>query len=83
MKSDPMTPQTIAEIYATFREQAPPWAIASTSTAALASDIADIIGAETAAGYPTDGAGSVDLYALARQVQIMAAAEASAQEATV
>lgn len=71
--SDPIT-----RLYQNFREQAEPWAIASTSTEALASDIADMIGDEHATGYPTDGAGSVDLYALARQVQTMAAAEASA-----
>lgn len=82
----PMSTPTISEIYAHFTAQADPWAIASTSTAALASDIADLIGDEHATGYPTDGAGSVDLYALARQVQQMAAAEAAGHrpdEATI
>ncbi len=65
----------ITRLYRNFREQAEPAAIASTSTAALASDIADLIGDQTAAGYPTDADGSIDLYAIARQVQALAAAE--------
>lgn len=67
----------ITRLYRNFREQAEPAAIASTSTAALASDIADLIGDQTAAGYPTDADGSIDLYAIARQVQQMAAADPS------
>ena len=72
MSSDPIT-----RLYQNFREQAEPWAIASTSIEALASDIADMIGDEHATGYPTDEAGSVDLYAIAHQVQQMAAADPS------
>jgi hypothetical protein len=67
----------ITRLYNTFREQAEPWAIASTSLDALASDIADLIGDQTAAGYPTAADGSIDLYAIARQVQQMAAADPS------
>lgn len=62
----------ITRLYQNFREQAQPWAIASTSTEALASDIEEII-ADDPAGYPATA--PLDYRALARQVQTLAAAE--------
>ncbi len=63
----------ISEIYQHFAAQAEPWAIATTSIAALASDIADLIGVQPVAGAPTDEDGTSDLYFITRQVQAMAA----------
>lgn len=68
----------ISEIYQHFAAQAEPWAIATTSIDALASDIADLIGTQPVAGAPTDEDGTLDLYAITRQVQAMAAEAARA-----
>lgn len=70
-------PLGIGEIYRHLATQADADAIANTSTAALASDIADLIGSQPLAGYPTDEDGAIDLYAIAHQVQQMATEEAT------
>lgn len=71
----------ITRLYRHFTAQAEPWAIASTSTEALASDIEEIVTADYIAGYvypyPTDAAGAIDFLAIAHQVQQMAAADPS------